>query len=79
MTGQRPAGEGGRADQVARRMRFSRDHPQVTFAFRRETGQWEAAYPAAGGGTRTVHGMELRYVLDDLEKRFGYPPGQRGE
>jgi hypothetical protein len=75
VTGRRPPGRDGRADQVARRMRFSEQHPEVTFLFHRETGRREAACPAGGDSTRSVHGAELRDVLDQLERLFGQPPG----
>jgi hypothetical protein len=74
VSGRGPAWQ-GRADQVARRMRFSQQHPEVTFLFHRETGRWEASYPAGEAGTQSVYGLELKDVLDDLESRFGQPPG----
>jgi hypothetical protein len=61
-------------DQVARRMRFSEAHPEVTFSFMRDTGRWEATYPAKGDGTQKICFTELRHVLDELEKRLGKPP-----
>jgi hypothetical protein len=61
-------------DQVARRNRFSEVHPEVHFEFHRDTGKWEAAYPAGGGdGVHTVNGSELGEVLDRLEEHFGKP------
>jgi hypothetical protein len=58
-------------DQVTRRVSFSQAHPEVIFEFRYETGRWEATYPAGENGTRTIYGLELRHVLDELERRFG--------
>jgi hypothetical protein len=58
-------------DQVARRADFSKAHPEVTFEFRYETGQWEATYPTGGNGTQAIYDTELRRVLDELEKRLG--------
>jgi hypothetical protein len=58
-------------DQVTRRLNFSRDHPEVSSMFRRETGQWEATFPAGENGARTIYGLELRHALDKLEERFG--------
>ena len=78
MTGRRGGGGSaweGRADQVARRMRFSEQYPEVTFLFHRETGRWEASYPAGESGTESVHGAELKDVLDQLERRSGLFPG----
>jgi hypothetical protein len=57
-------------DQVVRRMTFSAAHPEVTFAFQRSTGRWEATYPAGQGGTQTVCRLELKELLDKLEEHF---------
>jgi|HubBroStandDraft_4_1064222.scaffolds.fasta_scaffold1212390_1 hypothetical protein len=62
-------------DQVVRRAEFSKDHPEVSFNFRCETGIWEATYPADGNGTQTVYRSELRAMLDELEKRLSNKPG----
>jgi hypothetical protein len=51
-------------------MRFSEAHPEITFNFMRDTGRWEATYPADQGGTENVCFRELRDVLDELEKRL---------
>jgi hypothetical protein len=58
-------------DQVVRHRKFSDEHPEVTFEFRRETGYWEATYPTGGNGTQTIYDPELGGVLDKLEKRLG--------
>jgi hypothetical protein len=60
-------------DQVVRRNIFSQAHPEVTFEFRRETGRWESTYPTGGNGAQTVHGSELKDVLDKLDEHFGQP------
>jgi hypothetical protein len=64
-------------DQVVRRTEFSKDHPEVSFEFRYETGIWEATFPAGGSGSHTVYGSELRAVLDELEERLSNKPGQK--
>jgi hypothetical protein len=69
-TADRP-GWGLPEDQVARRIRFSEAHPEITFKFMRDVGRWEATYPAGQGGTEEVCFTELRHVLDELEKRLG--------
>jgi hypothetical protein len=67
-------------DQVARRIRFSEAHPEITFKFMRDIGRWEATYPAGQGGTQKVCLTELRHVLDELEKRLGETrPSQPGK
>jgi hypothetical protein len=78
-TGGRGRARLGRPDQVVRRMQFSQQHPEVTFVFHRETGRWEATYPAAGEGTLSITRAELKDVLDDLERHFGLLPGQQRE
>ena len=35
------------------------------------TWLWEAPYPGEDNGTETIHGIDLRDVLDKLEIRFG--------
>jgi hypothetical protein len=57
-------------DQVVRRMTFSGTHPEVTFAFDRDTGRWEATYPAGKSGTQRIQSLELRDLLDRLEEHF---------
>jgi hypothetical protein len=64
-------------DQVVRRTEFSKDHPEVSFEFRYKTGIWEATFLAAGNGSHTIHGSELRTVLDELEERLSNRPGQK--
>jgi anti-sigma regulatory factor (Ser/Thr protein kinase) len=61
-------------DQVARRIRFSEAHPEVTFNFLGNAGRWEATYPAGKNGIQKVCFTELRHVLDELEKRLGSTP-----
>jgi hypothetical protein len=58
-------------DQVVRRMSFSAAHPEVTFAFQRSIGRWEATYPAGKDSTQTICRLELRELLDELEEHFG--------
>jgi hypothetical protein len=57
-------------DQVVRRERFSRAHPEVSIEFRRETWKWEGTYPTSGNGPQTVYCSELRDVLDTLERHL---------
>ena len=60
-----------REDRVARRMRFSEAHPEVTFAFDRDCGQWNASWPGTGSSAQAISCAELRDLLDRLEKILG--------
>ena len=66
-------GEGGRADQVARRIELCAAHPEVTVEYRHDKFRWEASCPA-GSSTAAFSGYELRRVLDELERRLGQTP-----
>ena len=58
-------------DQVVRHMIFRAAHPEITFAFQRSKGRWEATYPDGKNGTQTVCRVELRELLDELEGHLG--------
>ncbi len=58
-------------DQVVRRISFCQAHPEITTMCHDGTWLWEAPYPGEDNGTETIHGIDLRDVLDKLEIRFG--------
>jgi hypothetical protein len=61
-------------DQVLRKERFLRQHPSVTILSPRQLGsnEWLATWDEENGST-TITRVELRYILDVLEERFGVP------
>lgn len=54
-------------DQVLRRQRFAREHPEVTFSYDRWNHVHRALLPE-DGGTREIIEHELRVLLDRLEE-----------
>ena len=59
-------------DQVTRRERFQAAHPEVHIEYR--PGQaWRASWPTSGGQSEDARALELRWLLDELEARFGAP------
>ena len=58
-------------DQVVRRMAFCEAHPEVTVTFHRDTGLWTATYQSGKKGIQTITSLDLRNVLDELEKHYG--------
>lgn len=54
-------------DQVPRRERFERDHPEWSIWWEADRWRWHAKNPKTD---EELHDYpELRYLLDDLEKR----------
>lgn len=57
-------------DQVERRERFQVAHPEVHIEYR--PGQaWRASWPTSDGQPEHARALELRWLLDKLEARFG--------
>jgi hypothetical protein len=64
-------GHGFPEDQVARHMEFRSRHPEVTTSYDRRAGQWNATWPGDGKGKRKFSSLELKVLLDQLEKELG--------
>lgn len=58
-------------DQVARQNEFEAAHPEVTIRSPLETGTglFEASW-SDGGGEGRIADADLRWLLDELDKRF---------
>jgi hypothetical protein len=57
-------------DQVTRRERFHGAHPEVHIEYR--PGQaWSASWASADGHPEDARALELKWLLDKLEARFG--------
>jgi hypothetical protein len=57
-------------DQVTRRERFQGAHPEVHIECR--PGQaWSASWASADGHPEDARALELKWLLDKLEARFG--------
>jgi hypothetical protein len=57
-------------DQVTRRERFQATHPEVRIEYR--PGQaWRASWPTPDGQPEDTRALELKWLLDKLEARFG--------
>jgi hypothetical protein len=57
-------------DQVTRRERFQGAHPEVHIEYR--PGQaWSASWASADGHPEDARALELKWLLDKLEARFG--------
>jgi hypothetical protein len=61
----------GPEDQVSRHREFCRRHPEVTTGFDRQAGVWRASWPDGRKGTREISQVELRDLLDNLERVLG--------